>query len=293
MAVAWVHAVLELERGQWPDLARRHRDVLLALADSADRETGEAWPSQAELARRSWLGERQLRTATRELQQMGVLEVEPRTRRDGGRGANLYRLWPGLLEGADQPKRLAAAVAAETGEGVRPAKIAGGYRPPQGRGVPVPVGPGVPAPVGPGLKEEEPSEEPSIEPGSVLGKQNRERVESMLAAYNRGARQTIEYEFRLDVVLSRLAAKFETPAECERVARFYADTCAKRDATPSLRAFSENVNEWKSRERSKGGAASRARFCRRHPGTGLERDGTCRMCEAEKFRRERDAGAAA
>lgn len=73
--------------------------VLLALADNADR-AGVCWPSQAELARKTGLGERTIRTHLRTFEIRTLLTKEPRLKIQGrGRASDLYR----LAGGEDQP----------------------------------------------------------------------------------------------------------------------------------------------------------------------------------------------
>lgn len=65
------------------------RLVLLAIADRVNETTGTAWPSLADLAKRTRLGRRTVQTAIRELEGLGELKVEP----GGGRGhCHIYRL---------------------------------------------------------------------------------------------------------------------------------------------------------------------------------------------------------
>lgn len=60
-----------------------------ALASFADR-SGLAWPAMETLAARSKMAEGTLRQALRELQRLGLVEVQPRYREDGTRTSNAY-----------------------------------------------------------------------------------------------------------------------------------------------------------------------------------------------------------
>jgi hypothetical protein len=67
--------------------------VLLAIADNADSETGEAWPSIKLLAQKTRLSPRAVSYATKKLVDLGEIEVLERGGRKGERGrANRYRV---------------------------------------------------------------------------------------------------------------------------------------------------------------------------------------------------------
>lgn len=85
MALNLVCAVLD--RGP-EDLAEMA--VLLAIADSADKDTGEAWPSQATIARRARQSDRNVRNVIGRLVAAGWLSVEDRRRPNGSRASSLY-----------------------------------------------------------------------------------------------------------------------------------------------------------------------------------------------------------
>ena len=87
MALNLVCAVLD--RGP-DDLAEMA--VLLALADGADKESGETWPSQATIARRSRQTDRSVRNVLERLRAGGWLTWEPRLRPNGSRASNCYTL---------------------------------------------------------------------------------------------------------------------------------------------------------------------------------------------------------
>lgn len=87
MALNLVCAVLD--RGP-QDLAEMA--VLLAIADSADKDSGEAWPSQATIARRARQTERSVRNVLARLRDAGWLTWAPRQRGNGSRASNVYSL---------------------------------------------------------------------------------------------------------------------------------------------------------------------------------------------------------
>ena len=75
----------------WNCSRSRHgaRLVLLAIADCASADGGNAWPSNAELRRKSGLGERAVQSAVAELVSLGELEV---AWNKGPKGCNSYRV---------------------------------------------------------------------------------------------------------------------------------------------------------------------------------------------------------
>lgn len=75
----------------WNHSRSRHgsRLVLLAIADCASSDGGNAWPSNAELRRKSGLGERAVQTALAELVKLGELEVRYN---EGPSGCNRYQV---------------------------------------------------------------------------------------------------------------------------------------------------------------------------------------------------------
>lgn len=75
----------------WNHSRSRHgaRLVLLAVADSASSDGGNAFPSVAELMRKSNLGERAVQTAIADLVALGELHVD---RNGGPKGCNRYRV---------------------------------------------------------------------------------------------------------------------------------------------------------------------------------------------------------
>lgn len=75
----------------WNHSRSRHgaRLVLLAIADCASSDGGNAWPSNAEIARKSGLTERGVRLALSELVKLGELVIMPNA---GPHGCNRYRV---------------------------------------------------------------------------------------------------------------------------------------------------------------------------------------------------------
>jgi hypothetical protein len=86
----------------WTHSRSRHgtRLVLLAIADCASGDGGDAWPSIAELKRKSALGERAVQTAIAELVTLGELRVDYN---GGPRGCNRYRVIMGHTPAESAP----------------------------------------------------------------------------------------------------------------------------------------------------------------------------------------------
>lgn len=85
MALNLVCAVLDRGPSDLSEMA-----VLLAIADSADKDTGEAWPSQATIAQRARQTDRSVRNVIGRLVAAGWLSVEERRRPNGSRRSSLY-----------------------------------------------------------------------------------------------------------------------------------------------------------------------------------------------------------
>lgn len=66
--------------------------VLLAIADSADKDTGEAWPSQARIAARARQTDRSVRNVVERLRRGGWLTWEKRLRANGSQASNVYTI---------------------------------------------------------------------------------------------------------------------------------------------------------------------------------------------------------
>ena len=78
MAINLMVAVLDRGPSDLAEMA-----VLLAIADSADRDTGEAWPSQRTIARRARQSDRNVRNVLDRLRAGGWLTWEARKRDNG------------------------------------------------------------------------------------------------------------------------------------------------------------------------------------------------------------------
>lgn len=64
--------------------------VLIAICDSADKDSGEAWPSLATIARRAGIEPRSVRRVLRRLEASGWITSEKQERANGSRRSNLY-----------------------------------------------------------------------------------------------------------------------------------------------------------------------------------------------------------
>jgi uncharacterized membrane protein len=85
MALNLVCAVLDRGPANLADMA-----VLLAIADSADKDSGEAWPSQSTIAARSRQTARSVRNVLERLRADGWLTWEARRRANGSQASNVY-----------------------------------------------------------------------------------------------------------------------------------------------------------------------------------------------------------
>jgi hypothetical protein len=103
MALNLVCAVLDRGPANLAEMA-----VLLAIADSADKDTGEAWPSQATIARRSRQTDRSVRNVLERLRAAGWLSWETRRRSNGSQASNVYTLNLQKLGEARQTVRVQA-----------------------------------------------------------------------------------------------------------------------------------------------------------------------------------------
>lgn len=72
----------------------RQKLVLVKLADSAN-DDGVCWPSLRTLARDTGMSKSAVERNAVELEKLGLLRIEKRTRPDGGHTSNLYHLGPG------------------------------------------------------------------------------------------------------------------------------------------------------------------------------------------------------
>ena len=87
MALNLVCAVLDRGPADLADMA-----VLLAIADSADKDTGEAWPAQKTIARRARQTDRSVRKVLVRLRAAGWVTWEKRLRPNGSQASNVYTL---------------------------------------------------------------------------------------------------------------------------------------------------------------------------------------------------------
>lgn len=144
MALNLVVAVLDRGPADLHEMA-----VLLAIADSADKDTGEAWPSQATMARRARQSDRSVRNIIKRLLDDGwLLSVERQVRPNGSHRSSLYtmnlaKLGEGRAGGSDASDqggasqhgaasvRKAACPSARNGVPPPPGT---GFRPPPERG---------------------------------------------------------------------------------------------------------------------------------------------------------------
>lgn len=85
MALNLVCAVLDRGPARLSDMA-----VLLAIADSADKDTGECWPSQRTIAARSRQTDRSVRNVLERLRADGWLTWKKRDRANGSRASSVY-----------------------------------------------------------------------------------------------------------------------------------------------------------------------------------------------------------
>lgn len=87
MAINLMCAVLDRGPADLAEMA-----VLLAIADSADKDTGEAWPAQKTIARRARQSDRSVRNVLRRLQAAGWITWEKRLRANGSQASNVYTI---------------------------------------------------------------------------------------------------------------------------------------------------------------------------------------------------------
>lgn len=79
--------------------------VLLAIADSADKDSGEAWPSQATIGRRARQTDRSVRNVIQRLVVAGWLKVEHQFRANGSKRSSLYTINLAML--GEEPRQKA------------------------------------------------------------------------------------------------------------------------------------------------------------------------------------------
>ena len=98
------------------------RLVLLAIADCASSEGGQAWPSVAELMRKAGLGERAVQTALADLVELGELAIEHNA---GPKGCNRYQV---IMTGRGGPPQNMHPRRICTPQNMHPRRICGGQR---------------------------------------------------------------------------------------------------------------------------------------------------------------------
>ena len=89
MSISRLHKVLDIE------LPTSEKIVLILLADNANDESGECWPSQGYLAKRSGMTRQNVNLVINNLKKKGHVTVEHRYRDDGGQRSNVYTVLPG------------------------------------------------------------------------------------------------------------------------------------------------------------------------------------------------------
>jgi len=92
MSISRVHKVLDIE------LPTTEKIILILLADNANDESGECWPSQGYLAKRSGMTRTNVNLVINRLRDKGHIKFEHRYREDGGQRANVYTVLPGYLK---------------------------------------------------------------------------------------------------------------------------------------------------------------------------------------------------
>ena len=86
MSIRMISAAIDL------DLSPSDKLILILLANNANDETGDCFPSQSYLAKRSGLARGTVNRIINRLEDGGFIEVRPQYRDDGGRRSNRYRL---------------------------------------------------------------------------------------------------------------------------------------------------------------------------------------------------------
>jgi biotin operon repressor len=89
MSISRVHKVLDIE------LPTSEKIILILLADNANDESGECWPSQGYLAKRAGMSRQNVNLVINKLREKGYIKLEHRYREDGGQRANVYTVIPG------------------------------------------------------------------------------------------------------------------------------------------------------------------------------------------------------
>jgi len=84
------------------ELPTSEKLILLLLANSANDETGECFPSQKYLSKKSGLARETVNRLIRKLQKKGHVAIRHKYRDDGGMRSNTYTVMPYLSGGSDQ-----------------------------------------------------------------------------------------------------------------------------------------------------------------------------------------------
>jgi len=86
MSIRMISAAIDL------DLSPSDKLILILLANNANDETGDCFPSQTYLAKRSGLSLSTVNRIIKRLETVSLIDVIPQYRDDGGRRSNRYRL---------------------------------------------------------------------------------------------------------------------------------------------------------------------------------------------------------
>ncbi len=86
MSIRMISAAIDL------DLSPSDKLILILLANNANDETGDCFPSQSYLAKRSGLSRGGVNRIIKRLETVNLIDVIPQYRDDGGRRSNRYRL---------------------------------------------------------------------------------------------------------------------------------------------------------------------------------------------------------
>ena len=93
MSIRMISAAIDL------DLSPSDKLILILLANNANDETGDCWPSQSYLAKRSGLSLGHVNRVIKRLKSEGFVEIIPQYRDDGGRRSNRNSLYMAVIGG--------------------------------------------------------------------------------------------------------------------------------------------------------------------------------------------------
>ena len=93
MSIRMISAAIDL------DLSPSDKLILILLANNANDETGDCFPSQSYLAKRSGLSLGHVNRVLKRLKSEGFVDIIPQYRDDGGRRSNRYRLYMNVIGG--------------------------------------------------------------------------------------------------------------------------------------------------------------------------------------------------